>query len=57
MIIEHAQLLKPNHIDQNAVSQEPDRKNKIDHWAAPEYWAEVAYSDITANGLTAAHHL
>ena len=29
----------------------PDRKNKIDKWAAPKYWAEVEYRDITTDGL------
>jgi ATP-dependent DNA ligase len=33
-----------------AYSQ-PDRKNEIDYWAAPKYWAEVAYRDITSDGL------
>jgi ATP-dependent DNA ligase len=29
----------------------PNRKNKIDHWVAPKYWAEVEYRDLTADGL------
>jgi ATP-dependent DNA ligase len=33
------------------LAKKPDRKIKIDHWAAPKYWAEVAYSDITSDGL------
>jgi hypothetical protein len=24
---------------------------KIDKWAAPKYWAEVEYRDITTDGL------
>ena len=28
-----------------------DRKNKIDHWVQPKYWAEVEYRDITTDGL------
>jgi ATP-dependent DNA ligase len=32
-------------------AKKPDKKNKIDNWAAPKYWAEVEYRDITSDGL------
>ena len=51
MILELARLLKPITLDKMPLSKKPDRKNKIDHWAAPKYWAEVEYRDITSDGL------
>jgi bifunctional non-homologous end joining protein LigD len=51
MILELARLLKPITLDKMPLAKKPDRKNKIDHWTAPKYWAEVAYSDISAVGL------
>jgi bifunctional non-homologous end joining protein LigD len=51
MILELARLLKPITLGKMPLSKKPDRKNKIDHWAAPKYWAEVEYRDITADGL------
>jgi bifunctional non-homologous end joining protein LigD len=51
MIIELAKLLKPITLAKMPLAKKPDRKNKIDHWAAPKYWAEVGYNDITADGL------
>ena len=51
MIVELARLLKPITLSKMPLAKKPDRKNKIDHWAAPKYWAEVAYSDITSDGL------
>jgi hypothetical protein len=33
------------------LAKKPDRKNKIDNWAAPKYGAEVEYRDITTEGL------
>jgi ATP-dependent DNA ligase len=33
------------------LAKRPDRKNKIDCWAAPKYWAEVEFRDITSDGL------
>jgi bifunctional non-homologous end joining protein LigD len=51
MILELAGLLKPITLEKMPLAKKPDRKNKIDHWAAPKYWAEVEYRDITADGL------
>jgi len=51
MIIELARLLKPITLTKMPLAKKPDRKSRIDHWTAPKYWAEVAYSDITADGL------
>jgi bifunctional non-homologous end joining protein LigD len=51
MILELARLLRPITLAKMPLSRKPDRKNKIDHWAAPKYWAEVEYRDITADGL------
>jgi ATP-dependent DNA ligase len=51
MILELARLLKPITLDKMPLAKKPDRKNKIDHWAAPKYWAEVEYRDITTDGL------
>jgi ATP-dependent DNA ligase len=43
--------MKPITLSKSPLSTLPDRKNKIDHWAAPKYWAEVEYRDITTDGL------
>jgi bifunctional non-homologous end joining protein LigD len=51
MILELARLLKPITVLKMPLAKKPDRKNKIDHWAAPKYWAEVEYRDITTDGL------
>jgi bifunctional non-homologous end joining protein LigD len=51
MILELARLLKPITLAKSPLSKLPDRKNKIDKWAAPKYWAEVEYRDITSDGL------
>ena len=51
MILELARLLKPITLAKSPLSKLPDRKNKIDKWAAPKYWAEVGYRDITSDGL------
>ena len=51
MILELAGLLKPITVEKMPLAKKPDRKNKIDHWAAPKYWAEVEYRDITRDGL------
>jgi bifunctional non-homologous end joining protein LigD len=51
MILELARLLKPITLEKMPLAKKPDRKNKIDHWAAPKYWAEVEYRDITTDGL------
>ena len=51
MILELAGLLKPITVEKMPLAKKPDRKNKIDHWAAPKYWAEVEYRDITTDGL------
>jgi bifunctional non-homologous end joining protein LigD len=51
MILELARLLKPITVAKPPLSKAPDRKNKIDKWAAPKYWAEVEYRDITTDGL------
>ena len=51
MILELAALLKPITVEKMPLAKKPDRKNKIDHWAAPKYWAEVEYRDITTDGL------
>jgi bifunctional non-homologous end joining protein LigD len=51
MILELARLLKPITTDKMPLANKPDRKNKIDHWVAPKYWAEVEYRDITTDGL------
>jgi ATP-dependent DNA ligase len=44
-------LLKPITLAKMPLAKKPDRKNKIDHWALPKYWAEVEYRDITSDGL------
>ena len=51
MILELALLMKPITVANSPLSKLPDRKNKIDHWASPKYWAEVEYRDITSDGL------
>ena len=51
MILELHGLLKPITMAKMPLAKKPDRKNKIDHWAAPKYWAEVEYRDITSDGL------
>lgn len=51
MILELPRLLKPITRAKSPLSKSPDRKNKIDHWAAPKYWAEAGYRDITSDGL------
>jgi bifunctional non-homologous end joining protein LigD len=51
MTVELARLLKPITLAKMPLSKKPDRKNKIDYWAAPKYWAEVDYRDITSDGL------
>jgi bifunctional non-homologous end joining protein LigD len=51
MILGLAGLLKPITVEKMPLAKKPDRKNKIDHWAAPKYWAEVEYRDITTDGL------
>ena len=51
MILELARLLKPITVAKMPLAKKPDRKNKIDHWAALKYWAEVEYRDITTDGL------
>jgi bifunctional non-homologous end joining protein LigD len=51
MVLELARLLKPITVAKMPLSKKPDRKNKIDFWAAPKYWAEVEYRDITTDGL------
>jgi bifunctional non-homologous end joining protein LigD len=51
MILELARLMQPLTLVKSPLSKMPDRKNKIDQWAAPKYWAEVEYRDITSDGL------
>lgn len=51
MVLELHGLLKPITMAKMPLAKKPDRKNKIDHWAAPKYWAEVEYRDITSDGL------
>jgi bifunctional non-homologous end joining protein LigD len=51
MILELARLMKPITLAKSPLAKLPDRKNKIDKWAAPKYWAEVDYRDITSDGL------
>jgi bifunctional non-homologous end joining protein LigD len=51
MILELARLLKPITVAKMPLATKPDRKNKIDYWVQPKYWAEVEYRDITADGL------
>ena len=50
MILELARW-KPITLAESSLSKMPDRKNKIDKWAAPQYWAEGEYRDITTDGL------
>lgn len=51
MILELYGLLKPITLEKMPLGKNPDRKNKIDHWCAPKYWAEVEYRDVTTDGL------
>jgi bifunctional non-homologous end joining protein LigD len=51
MVLQLGRLLKPITVTKMPLARKPDRKNKIDHWAAPKYWAEVEYRDITSDGL------
>jgi bifunctional non-homologous end joining protein LigD len=51
MILDIARLLKPITVSEMPLVKKPDRKNKIDHWVSPKYWAEVEYRDITTDGL------
>jgi bifunctional non-homologous end joining protein LigD len=51
MILQLAKLLKPITLEKMPLVKKPDRKNKIDNWVAPKYWAEVEYRDITTDGL------
>ena len=39
MILELSRLLTPITLAKSPLSNLPDRKNKIDKWAAPKYWA------------------
>jgi hypothetical protein len=36
MILELAKLLKPTTVDKMPLAKKPNRKNKIDNWAAPD---------------------
>jgi bifunctional non-homologous end joining protein LigD len=51
MILDLHRILTPITLERMPLAKKPDRKNKIDHWCAPKYWAEVGYRDITADGL------
>jgi bifunctional non-homologous end joining protein LigD len=51
MILELAGLLRSITVEKMPLAKKPDRKNKIDHWAKPKYWAEVEFRDITTDGL------
>jgi bifunctional non-homologous end joining protein LigD len=51
MILELHKLMKPITLAKMPLTKKPDRKNKIDNWVAPKYWAEVEYRDITTDGL------
>jgi len=51
MVLELARLLKPITVATMPLATKPDRKNKIDQWVQPKFWAEVEYRDITADGL------
>jgi bifunctional non-homologous end joining protein LigD len=51
MILQLAKLMKPITVQKMPLAKKPDRKNKIDRWAEPKYWAEVEYRDITTDGL------
>jgi bifunctional non-homologous end joining protein LigD len=50
-ILQLQKLLTPITLPKMPPTKKPDRKNKIDNWAAPKYWAEVGYRDITSDGL------
>jgi ATP-dependent DNA ligase len=41
MVLQLSRLLKPITVDKMSLVKKPNRKNKIDHWATPKYWAEV----------------
>ena len=43
--------MKPIKLKKMPLAKKADRKNEIDNWAAPKYWAEVEYRDITTDGL------
>ncbi len=49
--LELARLLKPTTVEKMPLGKKPHRKTQIYHWAAPIYWAEVEYRDITTDGL------
>ena len=51
MVLELARLMKPIKLKKMPLAKKADRKNEIDNWAAPKYWAEVEYRDITTDGL------
>ena len=51
MVLQLAKLMKPITVQKMPLTKKPDRKNKIDQWAQPKYWAEVEYRDITRDGL------
>jgi bifunctional non-homologous end joining protein LigD len=51
MVAQLYKLLKPITLEKMPLAKKPDRKNKIDNWAAPKYWAEIGYRDITSDGL------
>jgi bifunctional non-homologous end joining protein LigD len=51
MILELSRLLKPITLAKTPLSKLPDRRKQIDKWAAPKYWAEVEFRDITSDGL------
>ena len=48
MILELARLLKPITRAKSPLSKSPDRKNKIDHWAAPK---------VLGRGRVPRHHV
>lgn len=51
MIVKLGDLLRPITLEKMPLAKRPDRKNKIDNWAAPDYWAEVGFRDIPTDGL------
>jgi bifunctional non-homologous end joining protein LigD len=42
MILELAGLLRPITVEKMPLAKKPDRKNKIDYWATPKYWAGLS---------------
>jgi bifunctional non-homologous end joining protein LigD len=48
MIIEIGKLMKPMTVKKSPLTKKAS--HKIDYWVEPKYWAEVGYSDITAQG-------